>query len=134
MLSGEPSAAAASDDERSSVVTDIEVAGWNTVGDRLHAEEHQEEHADYEVENSPTSSEDSHPPTEDGGTTDAVLEEVVAYAEGNGMAATDINDTDLGNIIARNRSRGAHSDPLIPAPPTDAFHASPAAEDAEREK
>ncbi len=128
VVSGGPSAAAGSDDERSSVVTEFEVPHWNTV-------EHQEEDVDYEEANSPISSEDGDEPTEGGGTTDAAMEEAMAYAESNGAtAAMGMSDAALGNIIARHRSRGAHSDPPIPAPPTDANHATPDAEDAERAK
>ena len=88
------------------------------------------------MEDSPTSSEDRNEGSgEDDESTDEILKEVVEYAEGNGIAATDISETDLENLIARKRRRSeAQSDPPIPAPPTDAFPASPAEEDAERER
>ena len=109
MLPGEPSAAAASDNECSSVVTDIEVAKQCA----------QEEHADYGVEDSPTSSEDSNEGSGEGrGTADELLKELVEDAEGSGIAATDISENDLEGLIARKRRRSeAQSDPPLPAPP-----------------
>ena len=126
MLTGEEKAAAASGNESSSVVTNNEAAKQCEIaGD-----------ADFSVEDSPQSSEDSNEGSSEGrGTADERLKELVEDAEGNGIAATGISENDVEGLIARQRRRSeAQSDPLIPAPLTDAFPAPPDEEDAERER
>ena len=117
MLTGEEKAAAASGNESSSVVTNNEAAKQCEIaGD-----------ADFRVEDSPQSSEDSNEGSSEGrGTADELLKELVEDAEGNGIAATGISENDVEGLIARQRRRSeAQSDPLIPAPLTDAFPAPP---------
>ena len=85
MLSGEPSAAAGSDDEPSSVVTEFDVPHWNTG-------EHDEENVDYESANSPISSEDCN--------TDAATEELTSAwtsATTSPASTPDAEDAELND-------------------------------------